>query len=386
MGKKVRCPKCETIFVAEAIEAEKGIGVDPKSNRARPDDSRGDRNRKKAVAVADDFDENDDDETTPPSGKQRRFGAPKKTRISLTRTILGAVVLSVLVGVVVFLVFKRSAKLGSVKLEVTMAAVDIFIDGKKIDFDVPTKLAGLSLTIDLEPGTHEIKVTRDRFHPFAKKITVNSEKTETISVDLKRMIPPLAEANAEMLREFEGTWVVNYANRFLRVYTVTGDGKIIWEQTQKKYSLSMKDGDAIMEAGPFLERWCVLDGALRIDHFNPRDRFPRQPSLNGIGERKFPQELAEDARVLRSFQGKWKITYTNDTIGQLQLDAEGRLQDGRRLVRIKGHVLFDQLSDRIERLTLDGNQLKVEHYFPSAKYLFDPGNPQVRGTGVREQE
>jgi hypothetical protein len=372
IGKKVRCPACKNIFVAEARP------------RTDSDDRRPLREKRTRAADADE----DDNEPAPPSGEKPASRSPAKGRVSWLRTVVSAVLLGVLLVAAVFLVLKRFSTAGSLRLEVSMASVDIFIDGKKIDSGVPTKLAGLGLVVDLEPGTHEIKITKDRYHPFIKEISISSGKTETLSVDLKRIIRSVPQLDLATLKQLEGTWVVTYSNQVPRVYTVTAKGEITWQQTGSKHALLVEEEDMLLEIPPALERWRLASGKLQIQHFDPPERYPSGPFETAVGVKKTPEVLAEDARILGAFAGRWTITYTNKTHSYLTVDSQGRVEpdgrgaDVRRLVRIKGDVLLHQSSARVDRLTLDGKQLNVEAYFPSRKYPEDPANPQLRGTGV----
>lgn len=220
IGKKIRCPKCQGIFTAQTAEDddEDSIVPDTSRNRSRPGRAESEPIRKKKAArqVDDDFDDDDDDygddddDSTRPSAKKRKRSAQGKKGVSLARNIVAGVVLAVLVVVAVVLYMRKLSPPGTLKLEVMMADVDVFVDGKKQVFSVENKLAGVGLTIDLQPGTHEIKVSKDGYHPFTKEITVTSRKTEVIRVDLKRIMPPRTELpGGQRLKDFAGTWLVN---------------------------------------------------------------------------------------------------------------------------------------------------------------------------------
>jgi hypothetical protein len=381
VGKRIRCPACAEVFLAEPVG-------DDAHDQLVDDD------------LADDVAAGDGDEEKRSPGKKPKDGAARKARVS-TRNMVGAAILAVLILVGAFLLWRKFTR-GTLQLESTLSTVDIFIDGQKIDFPPVSKLSALSLAVDLEPGTHTVKITRDRYHPFSKEISVKSGQTELLKVDLKRIIE---EPTGPLAKDFEGTWVLTYSNKDLRVYTVTAKGAVTWEQAQKTYDLSDRGDDLILNLNPGAELWKLVDGKLHVEPapagkplpkqaaeklaFGKPPQKPQKPqksqkSAKAVGERKTPEELAEDTKVLHAFQGKWKITYTNNTQAGFTADAEGRLTGGRRLVRIKGNVLLDNLNGRLERLTLDGNQLKVEQYHPSSKYLDDPAHPQITGTAVRE--
>jgi hypothetical protein len=366
IGKKIRCPACAEVFRAEA-----GAGDAP------------------------DEIEGNEGESSRARARKLKPGASGKTRVSVTRNVVGGAVLGVLLVAAVLLFLKKFSAPGSLQLEITLSTVEVFIDGHKTDFPPQPKMSGLSLTLDLAPGTHTVKVTKDRYHPFTKEIALKSGETEVLKVDLKRIVE---EASGPAVKDFEGTWVVTYSNKTLRVYTVTADGKVMWEQVQKPYVLSDWGDDFFVDMKPGRELWKLTGGKLHVTHL----RSSGPPGLPGlpvagkqgaakegaadtaVGERKTAQELAEDAKVLSALEGKWKITYSDKTQGGFTADASGRLTDGRKLVRIKGHVLLEHLNGRMDRLMLEGNQLKLEHYNPSSKYLDDPDHPQMSGTAVRE--
>jgi Protein kinase domain len=192
-------------------------------------------------------------------------------------------------------------------------------------------------------------------------------------------------ADLEHFRPFEGTWVVAYSNKVLRNYVVNREGNVLLDPPQERFRLSMRGNDVVMEGDIAMERWRLEGEKLRIDHYNPKDLYPDQPPpVTGLAERKTAAVLGEDAKAFQTLAGKWKISYANQTTHEWQSDANGKLADGRKLFRFKGQVLLDFSAGKLERLTLEGDKLKVEHYDPSTKFLEDPANPQVLGTGVRE--
>jgi hypothetical protein len=186
VGKKIRCPGCEQVFIAEDAgdEVEEGTVAEKSRNRS-PEPPR----KKKAKRDEDDEDDlpdDDDEESAPSSAKKSRRGAKKKT-VSLTRNIAGGVVLCVLLVLAVVLYLKKLAAPGSVTLEGTSSAVDVFIDDKQIDVPV-AKLPGLRLTVDLQPGTHTVRVTRAGYEPFTKEVSVKSGETTLVRVFLKEIV------------------------------------------------------------------------------------------------------------------------------------------------------------------------------------------------------
>jgi hypothetical protein len=196
VGKKIRCPGCAKVFIAADAGAETEEGMVPdksrKGSRPGPDETEPLPKRKAKRPEDDegdltDDDDGDDDEPRRSSAKKSRGGADKKKPVSLTRNIAGGALLCVLLVVAVVLYGKKLSAPGSVTLESTSSAIEVFIDDKRIDVPLQ-KLAGTSLTVDLQPGTHIIRVTKDGYEPFTKEVSVKSGETTVVRVYLKKIV------------------------------------------------------------------------------------------------------------------------------------------------------------------------------------------------------
>jgi hypothetical protein len=188
VGKKIRCPGCAKVFIAEDAGDDVEEGIIPEKSRNRSPEP---VHKKKARRAEDeddftDDDDGDEDESTHSSAKKSRRGAEIKRRVSLTRNIAGGALLCVLLVVAVVLYWKKFSAPGTVTLESTFSAVAVFIDGKQIDVPVD-KLPGLRLTVDLQPGTHTVRVTKDGYEPFTKEISVKSGETTVVRVHLNKI-------------------------------------------------------------------------------------------------------------------------------------------------------------------------------------------------------
>ena len=95
---------------------------------------------------------------------------------------------------------------------------------------------------------------------------------------------------------------------------------------------------------------------------------------------------------LDRFAGVWSVKYPNGTVRTYSITAEGILrmteENGVRItpriakIMIKGSdFLVESAEGTIERLTLAGNKLMVDHYNPKTTY--PAGAPALRASGVR---
>lgn len=94
---------------------------------------------------------------------------------------------------------------------------------------------------------------------------------------------------------------------------------------------------------------------------------------------------------LDRFAGVWSVKYTNGTVRTYSITAEGGLsvieENGVRItprtakISLKGSdFMVESAEGTIERLTLAGNKLTVEHYNPKTNY---PSGVPLRATGTR---
>ena len=79
--------------------------------------------------------------------------------------------------------------------------------------------------------------------------------------------------------------------------------------------------------------------------------------------------------------GKWIVTYTNKTQHTREIHPDRRVNESDRLVQGYGDILID-FPEAVERITLVGDKLFVEHFNPRSTY--PDGIPAVMGVGKKE--
>ncbi len=79
--------------------------------------------------------------------------------------------------------------------------------------------------------------------------------------------------------------------------------------------------------------------------------------------------------------GKWVVTYTNKTQHTREIHVDRRVNEDNRIVQGYGDILID-FPEAVERITLVGNRLFVEHFNPRSTY--PDGIPAVMGVGKKE--
>ena len=89
------------------------------------------------------------------------------------------------------------------------------------------------------------------------------------------------------LRVFQGRWVIKYSNGVFRRYVIDADGGVTslgrgGQDTKGK--LAQEGNDVLLDFGDNkLERLQVIDGTLRVQHFNPASSYPYSVTVVGIG-------------------------------------------------------------------------------------------------------
>ena len=93
--------------------------------------------------------------------------------------------------------------------------------------------------------------------------------------------------------------------------------------------------------------------------------------------------------VLSKFAGTWKVAYTNGTVRIYAISADGRVNCAevnasgpqKPKLYVKGNDVLLEIGDgNLERLSIKGKTLLVEHFNPKALYLAGP--PNAKGTGT----
>jgi hypothetical protein len=156
--------------------------------------------------------------------------------------------------------------------------------------------------------------------------------------------------------------------------------------------LVKKDGDFLLDFGDRkLERLQFQGSTLRVQHFDPADRYPDNPTTTGLGQKSELSYLSPEAGLdngeYSSFRGKWTVTFTNKVVRIYLINSTGdfRILDARtvlhgRLMKKGGHVLLDGNPNEIERLSLSNGKLYVEMYVPASSY---PQKVDLAGYGER---
>jgi hypothetical protein len=191
-GKKVRCPVCKDVFLAQPDDSgNKGnVSVAKKQTESRSEPSLPAKQRqplstkqpKRPPVEEDDDDLLEEYEAAPSrsSRKERQDAPAKKAGTGLVRNLISSVILVVLLiaaGVVFW--YKLQAP-GTVTFDIRNSNYSVFVDGKEIPV---TKSAGLgTVSITLSPGSHDVKITKDGCVPFQKQVTIKSGEEERIDV------------------------------------------------------------------------------------------------------------------------------------------------------------------------------------------------------------
>ena len=91
-----------------------------------------------------------------------------------------------------------------------------------------------------------------------------------------------------------------------------------------------------------------------------------------------------------SIVGGWRVTYTTGNVRQYRIDPDGSLSWTSdavqgvvhgRVQRAGKEVLIDDGKGAVERLTLAGERLFVEHFFPAERFPNNP--PRIMAVGTR---
>lgn len=88
-------------------------------------------------------------------------------------------------------------------------------------------------------------------------------------------------------RDFQGRWVIKYDNRAVRTYVIDAKGIVASYPTGRPRGqgrLTLFGNDVLLNLGDGkLERLRVVDGTLRVEHFNPASSFPQRITSIGVG-------------------------------------------------------------------------------------------------------
>ena len=86
--------------------------------------------------------------------------------------------------------------------------------------------------------------------------------------------------------------------------------------------------------------------------------------------------------LMPQLTGRWVVSYTNGTQHTREIHADQRVNESDEIVR-QGDDILIVFPDVIERITLSGDRLFVEHFNPASDY--PNGVPAVMGTALRAE-
>lgn len=151
------------------------------------------------------------------------------------------------------------------------------------------------------------------------------------------------------------------------------------ERAQKEYQakLAKAHGDYVALLRDLVEKRTKagdLEGAIVIRH--------ELQETQARGPFKLYEPMKDKkAPLKRSVAGVWRFSYGNKTAHVRTIDADGKVDGGGGNLSVRGDDLVIQFATVIERLTLAGDRLLVEHYNPASDYPNKP--PDQIGIGVR---
>jgi len=192
-GKKVRCPGCEEVFIAEEETGEEKESVlSPKNPIKRPSDEEmnpkqkplASNKKRKPKPETEDEDDFDDDEEQPRSSRNKRKPVSgENPSFALWRNIIGSSVLGILLIALGVVTWRTYNQPGMLALDINVGEPEVFVDGKKIELSKEDRLGSVNLP-PLSPGSHEIKVTKVGFQTYLKQVTVKPGSSERLEIVL----------------------------------------------------------------------------------------------------------------------------------------------------------------------------------------------------------
>jgi formylglycine-generating enzyme required for sulfatase activity/tRNA A-37 threonylcarbamoyl transferase component Bud32 len=187
-----------------------------------------------------------------------------------------------------------------------------------------------------------------------------------------------------------GYWAVNYPNGVTRIYVIDQTGKVeehghnlresILTRFGAGYLLDFSDGK--------IEYLSLNDTNLRVEHFDPRSRWPStSPGLIGSGLKRSQAQHALDKQNIAKLAGRWRISWKpNNTVWTWEIDARTGIiwteanRNAGNIVVIDNELWADWNFEHCERLLLKGDTLHLEHFRQSNKRDV----PDQIGIGVRQ--
>lgn len=100
-----------------------------------------------------------------------------------------------------------------------------------------------------------------------------------------------------------------------------------------------------------------------------------------------PAPLPKNRATPRLLAGKWVVKFANGVVEKCELRKDGTAfvaepaRSSGGTTQAKGNaVVITFADDRVERWSVSGASVVVEHWFPASRY---PAGPSVRGTARR---
>jgi hypothetical protein len=174
-GKKVRCPGCETVFIAEEDDDDEGNVAPPKNRVKRPSDEEMSSKQRLVASIkrkgkppSEDESDFDDDEEQPGSSRNKsRPVSGNNPTLALWRNIIGSSVLGILLIALGVITWRTYNQPGLLALDINVGDSEVFVDGKKMELSKEDRLG----SVNLPPFPREL--TRSRSLRLVFKPTSN---------------------------------------------------------------------------------------------------------------------------------------------------------------------------------------------------------------------
>lgn len=238
----------------------------------------------------------------------------------------------------------------------------------------------VSIFVAVIPGIASAKTPPRRVTPAGAPAgrPSASPSTPAPAVDRRSWIPAgrfglILDDGTRMIGILPERWSGKFQTRFGPV-SIPRDRLASIEPVASEVRVVLTNGDSL--SGTFASKALVFEtrfGTLK---------FPMK-SLVRLDARQAPRRRitpASIAAILPRIKGNWIVTYTNRTQQSRNIHENQTVNEGDRLVAENGDLLI-VFPGVIERITLAGDKLFVEHFNPGSTY--PDGIPTVMGVGRR---
>lgn len=167
-----------------------------------------------------------------------------------------------------------------IDLQVLPDSMVILVDGVE-RYRTQADFSRINRPLSIFQGAQStIKVRSVKVHdPTQSKILTNPNRPARMRSTTSR---------EQVLSALKGTWLISYSNGQSRTYTIKGDGSI-YPKDEKRLGQVLLLGDDVLldfDDGK-LERVALSGGELKVEHFNPQQRYPNDgPSQTAVGRRQ----------------------------------------------------------------------------------------------------